>query len=78
MSCAEKTYGSCTIARPAPSIEMDWRWPNWFHDLAPSLRRMWRKRRERQHLLELDDRMLADIGLTRAQAEHEARKRPWR
>jgi uncharacterized protein YjiS (DUF1127 family) len=39
---------------------------------------MWRKRRERRRLLELDDRMLADIGLTRAQAEQEAGKRPWR
>ena len=78
MSCAEKTYSGGTIVRPAPSIEMDWPWPNWFHDLAPNLRWMWRKRRERQRLLELDDRMLADIGLTRAQAEQEAGKRPWR
>ena len=78
MSCAEKTYGSGTFVRPSPSIARDWPWPNWFHDLAPSLNRMWQKRHERQRLLELDDRLLADIGLTREQAEQEARKRPWR
>jgi uncharacterized protein YjiS (DUF1127 family) len=78
MSCAEKTCSSGTIVRLSPSIDMDWPWPNWFHDLAPSLSRMWRKRRERRRLLQLDDRMLADIGLTREQAEQEARKRPWR
>jgi uncharacterized protein YjiS (DUF1127 family) len=75
---AEKTYGSGTFVRPSPSIEMDWPWPNWFHDLVPSLSRMWQKRHERQRLLELDDHLLADIGLTREQAEQEARKRPWR
>jgi uncharacterized protein YjiS (DUF1127 family) len=57
---------------------MDWPWPNWFHDLATGLSRMWRKRRERRRLLQLDDRMLADIGLTREQAEQEAGKSSWR
>jgi uncharacterized protein YjiS (DUF1127 family) len=78
MSCAEKTCGSGIIVRPLPSIEMDWAWPNWVHALAPNLSRMWQRQRERQRLLELDDHMLADIGLTRAQAEQEAGKRPWR
>jgi uncharacterized protein YjiS (DUF1127 family) len=78
MSCAEKTYSSGTMVRPLPSIKMDWPGLNWFHNLAPSLSRMWQKRRDRQRLLELDDRLLADIGLTREQAEQEARKRPWR
>ena len=78
MSCAEKTYSSGTIVRPLPSIKMEWPWLNWIHDRALSLSRMWQKRRERQRLLELDDRLLADIGLTREQAEQEAGKRPWR
>jgi uncharacterized protein YjiS (DUF1127 family) len=78
MSCAEKTCRSGTIVRLSPSIDMDWPWPNWFHDLAPGLSRMWRKRRERRRLLQLDDRMLADIGLTREQAEQEAGKSSWR
>jgi uncharacterized protein YjiS (DUF1127 family) len=57
---------------------MEWAWPSWFHHLASNLNRVWRKRRERRRLLELDDRMLADIGITRSQAEQEAGKRPWR
>jgi uncharacterized protein YjiS (DUF1127 family) len=76
MACVDKTCS--TFVRPSPSIELDWLWPRWFHNLAPSLSRICRKRRERRRLLELDDRMLADIGITREQAEHEAGKRPWR
>lgn len=33
--------------------------------------------RERQHLNELDDAALKDIGLTRRQAEREARRAIW-
>jgi uncharacterized protein YjiS (DUF1127 family) len=56
---------------------MDWRRPNWLRYLAASLSRMSRMRRERQQLLALDGRLLADMGLTRAQAEQEAAKWPW-
>ncbi|MFZ5792325.1 MAG: DUF1127 domain-containing protein [Pseudomonadota bacterium] len=39
----------------------------------------WQQRaQERSHLLMLDDRMLRDIGLTRADVEHEANKPFWR
>lgn len=31
----------------------------------------------RHHLRRLDDRMLADIGITRAQARSEADRKPW-
>ncbi|WP_345774495.1 DUF1127 domain-containing protein [Pontibacterium granulatum] len=34
--------------------------------------------RQRRHLLALDDRMLKDIGLTRALAQHEGNKPFWR
>ena len=34
--------------------------------------------RQRRHLHALDDRMLKDIGLTRADVEFEARKHFWR
>ena len=34
-------------------------------------------RRQRLRLGELDDRMLRDVGLTRAQAEDEARRLAW-
>jgi len=40
----------------------------------PRLFAVWRQRRVLQHL---DDRALEDIGITRAQAEAEARRRPW-
>jgi uncharacterized protein YjiS (DUF1127 family) len=36
------------------------------------------KVRQRHILLELDDRLLSDIGLTRDQAEREARKPFWK
>jgi uncharacterized protein YjiS (DUF1127 family) len=39
---------------------------------------MFRRRRQRQAMLELDDHLLADIGLTREQAELEARKAFWK
>jgi uncharacterized protein YjiS (DUF1127 family) len=35
------------------------------------------KRRERQRLLELDQHLLSDIGVTREQAEKEATKWTW-
>lgn len=46
--------------------------------------RLWRwlqslraTRRQRLHLDRLDDRLLADIGLTRAEAAAEAARAPW-
>lgn len=39
----------------------------------------WQHRaQERTHLMALDDRMLRDMGLTRADVEHEADKPFWR
>ena len=39
---------------------------------------LWRQRRRtRQHLNGLDDRQLADIGLTRTQQRTECAKAPW-
>ena len=38
----------------------------------------WQERsKQRVHLMELDDRMLRDIGMTRADAVREYRKHPW-
>lgn len=55
------------------------------HSLATGLRRLcaWlaaahERQRQRQRLAELDDRALADIGLSRAQARFEADKPFWR
>lgn len=41
------------------------------------LLRRWRQRRAMHELLELDDRLLDDIGLTREQVRAEARKAAW-
>jgi uncharacterized protein YjiS (DUF1127 family) len=38
---------------------------------------MYLRRRQRQALLELEDRQLVDIGVSRQQAEQEARKPFW-
>ena len=43
----------------------------------PPLARWRRIRRERQQLLDLDEHMLRDVGLTRAQARQEASRPFW-
>ncbi|MBI1206937.1 MAG: DUF1127 domain-containing protein [Azospirillum sp.] len=46
----------------------------WVHDVAE-----WRQRaRQRRALLDLDDHLLEDIGMTREQAVMESRKGFWR
>jgi uncharacterized protein YjiS (DUF1127 family) len=37
----------------------------------------WERRRQRRQLLELDDRLLSDIGISRQQAAEEALKSSW-
>ncbi len=44
----------------------------------PGMLTEWQQRdAQRRHLASLDDRLLADMGITRAQARQEARKLPW-
>ena len=45
--------------------------------ILPSLAAMWRAATTRRMLAEMDDRMLADIGISRAQAAFEADRLPW-
>lgn len=45
--------------------------------LFSRLRLLWAVQRQRDHLGALDDRALEDIGLTRSQAEAEARRGFW-
>ncbi|UWQ59657.1 DUF1127 domain-containing protein [Leisingera caerulea] len=47
------------------------------HSLLSRLRLLWSVRRQRDQLAALDDRALKDIGLTRSQAEAEARRGFW-
>jgi uncharacterized protein YjiS (DUF1127 family) len=39
--------------------------------------RVWRNKMTRHHLTEMDERMLADLGISRAQAEFEASRWMW-
>ena len=45
--------------------------------IRAALREAWRRHRSRTLLASLDDHMLKDIGLTRADAEREAQKPFW-
>ncbi len=45
--------------------------------LARACNDMLQRRRERHALLELDDRLLDDVGMTREDAERQARKWLW-
>lgn len=60
------------------------RTPTMHTDCRPKPRSIWARlgnifalRKERRHLLLLDDHMLKDIGITRSQAVEEGRKLPW-
>jgi uncharacterized protein YjiS (DUF1127 family) len=57
-------------------------WRSWSTELATSLAKLalfWQDRwRQRQALAEMDDRMLRDVGLTRANVDTEASKPFWR
>lgn len=78
MSC-----GGTRCSRSFPSVPAI-RIPSPFEGAGVIVRlaALWLRARERQRqrhaLLSLDDRMLADIGITREQAEAEGRKPFWR
>ncbi len=46
--------------------------------IASRLLRLYDRQQQRRVLLELDDRMLADIGISRRRASEEARKPFWK
>ena len=84
MSCANNTCSDLIrVQLPAP-VWADWLWrPLWLdhvrslYDVLQMLRRVRERTRQRRALGELDDRLLADIGLTREQALRECRKWSW-
>lgn len=53
------------------------RGPGWVGRVRDMLRLVWHVRRTRRQLAEMDDRMLADIGIGRADAYEETRRAPW-
>ena len=69
------TFIPTPIAAQSPRYDRpEWSWAEWQHEFASAFGRMWQRRRERQALLELDDRLLEDVGVTREQALRQARK----
>ncbi len=51
--------------------------PPLYEQLRTMLGEAWQRHRSRVRLADLDDRMLKDIGITRAEAEFEANKPFW-
>ncbi|TDJ66959.1 MAG: DUF1127 domain-containing protein [Proteobacteria bacterium] len=50
---------------------------NWIQNGVVTAFGWWDRARQRHHLLQLDDRLLKDVGLTRAGVEREAAKPFW-
>jgi len=74
MSCGSTTCNSTkTLGAASPSLpDLGWSWkilPSWLAGIA----RAWERRSQYRELLELDDRLLSDIGLSKTTAE-EARR----
>ena len=70
MSCGSTTANSTNTLGAAPPSLRDLRWSRkillaWLDRIAMR----WRRRREYKELLELDDRMLGDIGISRTTVE---------
>ncbi len=63
--------------RPPLPLWADWPWPDWLYRLRRRVAARHDRRRQMRALLALDDRLLADIGISREQALREARKWFW-
>ena len=79
MSCGST---ACTLQKSnssatKPLSGFDWSVPNPFSGLT-KIGFMHERWQQRQYLLQLDDRLLADIGLSRREALKEARKPFWK
>jgi len=74
--CAKSCSSSANFRKSAPRSAGPV--STWVGRVAASAHRTLQRRRQRSALLELDDRRLNDIGLTRDQALKEARKPLWR
>jgi uncharacterized protein YjiS (DUF1127 family) len=74
MSCGSTTCKSSIFIDTSPPPPRTWSIPSPFE----LVHRICERRHQRQQLLELDDRLLADIGISRRQAIEEARKSFWK
>jgi uncharacterized protein YjiS (DUF1127 family) len=78
MSCGSTACISTETTIPTPNSAFFHhgaeRLVGWFEAVSG----MFQRRRQRQAMLELEDHLLADVGLTREQAEKEARKPFWK
>jgi uncharacterized protein YjiS (DUF1127 family) len=80
MSCSSTTCASKSIETGNPArlpFGLAWPVPNPFAVLAKA-GRMHERWRQRQCLLELDDRLLPDIGISRREVREQARKPFWK
>jgi len=78
MSCGSTTYISTETALPISNSAFVHQGAERLVQWIEAVSGMFRRRRQRQALLGLEDHLLADIGLTREQAEQEARKPFWK
>lgn len=77
MSCRSTTCSRSALPRIGAVQTLAIRVPSPF-GWAHVLKRMHDRWQQRQALLDLEDRLLDDIGITREQAEHEARRPFWK
>ncbi len=78
MSCGSTTFKSTETTTPTSDNAFVRQSADRLVRCIEGVSRMFARRRQRQALLELEDHLLADIGLTRDQAELEARKPFWK
>lgn len=74
MSCADTACAPPNTTPTSGSLRVA---PNWPYAVWCRCKRLLEIKRQRRALRQLDDRQLADIGITRAQALRESNKLFW-
>ena len=82
MPCGSTTYIPTNHIEKASPSRQDpgWFWQiplSWLAKIASKIAMGFERRHQRRGLLELDDRLLADIGMSRERAFEEALKSSW-
>jgi uncharacterized protein YjiS (DUF1127 family) len=78
MYCAHRVPFGRTDTPSRSSAAAQRRWPEWLYSIIRIWRRIQERSRQRRALLELDDHMLRDVGVSRLEAEREGRRSFWR